>query len=452
MVVDACRVVEEKLSIVIQLILLGLGYGCAHETTRMEEMSTNIKHIRANPALYRQVCEQKKVSVDIDRLLMLDDQIRPLRSSIESMQAERNQVAQAMRDASPEQRQALREQGIKIKSSLDEKNLNFKTLKDELDELLFSVPLVPRADVPLGESDRDNVEIRRWGEIPKFDFKIRDHVELGKRADAIDIKRGVKLAGRRSYVLRGFFAQLEDALLQFAYRKLLAKGFEPFSVPVLVREGALIGSGHFPLSKEQTYLLEKDELSLVGTSEVPLVAYHQDEILDAQILPLRYMARSSCFRREAGTYGKDTHGLFRVHQFQKVEQLVIGLADEQDSERLHAELLANSEELLQELGLPYRVVYVCRGDLGLGQYRKHDIETWMPSRNSYSETHSCSTLLDFQARRLNIRYRDSDQKKRYCYTLNNTAIATPRILIPLVECNQTADGQIKVPECLRPYL
>lgn len=415
-------------------------------------MSADIKHIRANPALYRQTCEQKKVKLDIDKLLALDEQIRPLRLEIENLQAERNRVAHDMRGASPEQRQTLREQGTKIKGSLEEKNTDFKNLKDKLDRLLLSVPLVPRADVPSGESDSDNVEVRKWGEPPKFNFKIRDHVELGKRADLLDLKRGVKLAGRRSYVLRGFFAQLEDALLQFAYRKLLAKGFEPFSVPVLVKEGALIGSGHFPLSKEQTYLLEKDELSLVGTSEVPLVAYHQNEILDKKTLPRRYMARSSCFRREAGTYGKDTHGLFRVHQFQKVEQLVISLADEQDSERLHAELLANSEEILQELGLPYRVVYVCRGDLGLGQYRKHDIETWMPSRNSYSETHSCSTLLDFQARRLNIRYRDSDRKNRFCYTLNNTAIATPRILIPLIECNQTADGQIKVPECLHPYL
>ena len=415
-------------------------------------MLADIKHIRANPELYRQTCQQKKVRLDIDQLLAVDEQVRPLRLEIESLQAERNQVAQAMRDASPEQRQTLRERGTKIKSSLEEKNTVFKTIKDKLDKLLLSVPLVPRADVPLGESDKDNVEVRKWGEPPTFDFKIRDHVELGKRANLLDIERGVKLAGRRSYVLRGFFARLEDALLQFAYRKLLTKGFEPFSVPVLVKEGALIGSGHFPLSKEQTYLLEKDELSLVGTSEVPLVAYHQNEILDKQTLPLRYMARSSCFRREAGTYGKDTHGLFRVHQFQKVEQLVISLADEQDSERLHAELLANSEEILQELGLPYRVVYVCRGDLGLGQYRKHDIETWMPSRNCYSETHSCSTLLDFQARRLNIRYRDSDRKNHHCYTLNNTAIATPRILIPLIECNQTADGQIKVPECLHPYL
>lgn len=415
-------------------------------------MSADIKHIRANPALYHQTCKQKKVRVDIDRVLELDQQARPLRIEIEGLQAERNQVAQAMRNATPEQRQTLREQGTKIKNCLEERNLTFKKLKDELDKLLLSVPLVPRADVPLGENDTDNVEIRKWGEIPKFDFKIRDHIELGKHADALDIKRGVRLAGRRSYVLRGFFARLEDAVLQFAYRKLLAKGFEPFSVPVLVKEEALVGSGHFPLSKEQTYLLEKDELSLVGTSEVPLVAYHQNEILDSKTLPLRYMARSSCFRREAGTYGKDTQGLFRVHQFQKVEQLVISLADEQDSEQLHAELLANSEELLQELGLPYRVVYVCRGDLGLGQYRKHDIETWMPSRNSYSETHSCSTLLDFQARRLNIRYRGSDKRNHHCYTLNNTAIATPRILIPLIECNQTADGRIKVPECLRPYL
>ena len=247
-------------------------------------------------------------------------------------------------------------------------------------------------------------------------------------------------------------AELENAVIQYVFHKLIAKGFKPFSVPVLVRQQALVGSGHFPVGEEQTYRLEADDLALVGTSEVPLVAYHQNEVLDAADLPLRYLANSSCFRREAGTYGRDTHGLFRVHQFQKVEQLIISRADEEDSAALHEELLGNSEEILQDLQLPYRVVYVCTGDLGIGQYRKHDIETWMPSRQAYGETHSCSTLLDFQASRLRLRYRDRDGKKKFCYTLNNTAIASPRIIIPILEHYQTADGKVKIPDCLKDYI
>lgn len=414
--------------------------------------SVDVKDIRKNPDLYVSVCKSKKVQVDIPRIVALDAEMRPRHTAIESMQAKRNSVATQMRQASPEQQKIFRKQGLEIKQQIERETKAYRLLKEELDELLLAVPLLPRADVPPGESDQDNVEIKRWGKPPVFDFNVRDHVELGKINKWIDIERGVKLAGSRSYILKGLGAELENAVLQFACNKLRHKGFSLFSVPVLVRENALVGSGHFPTGKEQTYHVEKDNLALVGTSEVPLVAYHQDEILEEKNLPLRYMARSSCFRREAGTYGKDTHGFFRVHQFQKVEQLIISTADEADSERLHAELMANSEEILQELHLPYRVVYVCTGDLGVGQYRKHDIETWMPSRNSYSETHSCSTLLDFQARRLKIRYRDRNGKKKFCYTLNNTAIASPRILIPLLECNQTRDGKINIPDCLRPYM
>ena len=411
----------------------------------------DLKNIRDNPNLYKRACAHKKINADIDRIIALDAELRPRRAAIEALQTKRNNNARQVRGATPAEQQELRAQGLQLKQEIEQATQACRALQEELDTLLLGVPLPPRADVPIGASDQDNVEIKKHGTPPIFDFKPKDHVELGKINDGIDIERGVKLAGSRSYMLRGFMARLENAVLQFVWHKLLGKGFVPFSVPVLLKEDALIGSGYFPTGREQTYLLEKDELALVGTSEVPLVACHQNEILPQADLPLRYMAHSSCFRREAGTYGKDTRGLFRVHQFQKIEQLIISIADEDDSERLHDELLANSEEIVQDLGLPYRVVQVCSGDLGIGQYRKHDIETWMPSRNTYGETHSCSTLLDFQARRLKIRYRTPDKNKHWCYTLNNTAVASPRILIPLLECHQTVDGKINLPPCLQPY-
>ena len=414
--------------------------------------SLDLKTIREQPDLFRHACTHKKVKADIDRILALDAELRPRQQEIEKLQAARNSTAKQMKGASTTQQQELRARGTALKREIEQATQACRVLQEELNELLLAVPLPPRDDVPIGEGEQDNVEIKRHGTPPQFDFTPKDHVELGKINAGIDIERGVKLAGSRSYMLKGFVARLENAVLQYVWHKLLGKGFTPFSVPVLLREHALIGSGYFPAGREQTYRLDKDELALVGTSEVPLVACHADEILSRADLPLRYMAHSSCFRREAGTYGKDTHGLFRVHQFQKIEQLIISVADEQDSEQLHAELLANSEEIVQDLGLPYRVVQVCTGDLGVGQYRKHDIETWMPSRNAYGETHSCSTLLDFQARRLKIRYRNDDKRKHWCYTLNNTAIASPRIIIPLLECNQTADGKVVVPACLQPYM
>jgi seryl-tRNA synthetase len=317
---------------------------------------------------------------------------------------------------------------------------------------MLRLPAPARTDVPVGKDDTENVEVKKWGEIRSFDFATKDHVELGNKLGILDIERGVKLAGSRSYFLVGDGALLEQAVMRFVYEKLCAKGYKPYSIPVLVKDDAMIGTGYFPLGKEQAYYVEKDEMSLVGTAEVALTSIYSDEILNAEDLPIRIMAQSNCFRREAGTYGKDTQGLYRVHQFQKIEQVIISIADEKDSEKLHGELLQNAEEILQALRLPYRVVYVCTGDLGQGQVRKHDIETWMPSRKSYSETHSCSTFHDFQARRLKMRYKDKSGDKKLCYTLNNTAIASPRILIPLLETYQNADGSINIPEVLQQYM
>jgi seryl-tRNA synthetase len=270
--------------------------------------------------------------------------------------------------------------------------------------------------------------------------------------DMIDIPRGVKISGSRMYFLKNEGAMLHRAVIQLAVDVLTRKGFCPMIVPVMVRDRAMYGTGYFPLGREQTYVIPEDELNLVGTAEVPLVSYYADEILSEEELPKRMLGISECFRREVGSAGKDTRGLYRVHQFTKVEQVVIARADVEESLRLHEELLHNAEEILRLLELPYRVVEVCTGDMGQGQVKKHDIETWMPSRGTYSETHSCSTFLDFQARRSGLRYRDADGQLHYCYTLNNTAVASPRILIPLLEVHQQEDGSIRIPKALRPYL
>ena len=327
-----------------------------------------------------------------------------------------------------------------------------KELDAGVQDELLRVPNPAREDVPVGKDDAENVQVKTWGDLPEFGFKPKTHVELGKLHDIIDIERGVKLAGSRSYVLKGDGARLEQALLNFTLDHLHKKGYTQLSVPVLVLEEAMVGTGYFPNGRDQAYCVEKDNLALVGTSEVPMVSYYSKEMLKEENLPIRLTAQSTCFRREAGTYGKDTKGLYRVHQFQKVEQVILGIADKEDTDNLHNELLTNSEEIMQALELPYQVVYVCTGDLGQGQVRKHDIETWMPSRDSYGETHSCSTFYDFQARRLGIRYKNSEGKKKVCYTLNNTAIATPRVLIPLLEVHQQEDGRIKIPKALQPYM
>ncbi|MFW7380783.1 MAG: serine--tRNA ligase [Oligoflexus sp.] len=415
----------------------------------------DIKYIRENQELIAQGARDKRISVELSRLLQLDEQIRSKQTELETLQAERNRLSKTIGQASsPTEREALKEQVASFKPRMEELQQELKGWQDEFQLLMLKVPTPARSDVPVGKDDSENVEVRTWGKKPEFDFPIRDHMELGQMHQLIDIPRGVKLAGSRSYILRGDGARLEAAVLQLTLDHLNAKGYTQLSVPVLVKEDCMVGTGYFPNGRDQAYLVERDELTLIGTSEVSIASMHSDEFLDEADLPLRYMAQSSCFRREAGTHGKDTKGLYRVHQFQKVEQVIISKACEQDSESLHNELLTNAEELMQKLELPYRVVYVCTGDLGQGQVRKHDIETWMPSRQSYSETHSCSTFYDFQARRLKIRYRSKDDKqdKKFCFTLNNTAIATPRVLIPLLETHQQKDGRIRIPKALQPYM
>lgn len=412
----------------------------------------DLKFIRENPEAVRKGAALKRIHVDLGKLLSLDQEVRPLQSEWESLQAERNSLSKTIGKAVPAERDALKDKVQTIKTRMEQVEHELKAKKSALDELLLLVPQPPRADVPVGKDDSENVEVKRFGTPKKFTFKPKDHVQLGEKLGLIDIPRGVKLAGSRSFVLKGDGARLEQAVMRFTYDLLLARGFTPLSIPVLVTEEAMTGTGYFPTGREQAYYIEKDKLALVGTAEVSLTSFHAGELLKEAELPLRYMAWSSCFRREAGTYGKDTSGLYRVHQFQKIEQVIVGPADESKSAAFHDELLANAEAVLEALELPYRVVYVCTGDLGQGQVRKHDIETWMPSRQAYGETHSCSTFHEFQARRLNLRYKDSQGVNRICHTLNNTAVASPRILIPLLENHQDEQGRIVVPKALRPYL
>lgn len=413
----------------------------------------DIKFIRENPKLLQKACKDKNFLVDIDKLLELDAFIAEKQRELESLQLERNKKSKLIPKATPEERETLKAEVTEIKKKMGDLEAPLREKREEFDTLMLYVPQPAREDVPVGKDDADNVEIMTHGKLPEFDFEPKDHITLGKDLDIMDFERGAKLSGSRSYILKKEGAMLEQAVLQFATDMLGERGFTLMSVPILVNEKVMEGTGYFPLGREQAYCVEKDKMALIGTSEVSLCSYHADEILEEDALPLRYMAKTACFRREAGTYGKDTRGLYRVHQFNKVEMVVMARNDKEESEKLHEEILKNSEDLLKALELPYRKVYVCTGDLGQGQVRKHDLEAWMPSRKAYCETHSCSTFYDYQSRRLKMRYKDKkDGKNKLVYTLNNTACATPRILIPLLENHQEKDGRVRIPECLRKYM
>ncbi len=412
----------------------------------------DINYIRNNADLVKKAVVDKLMNADIDRLLALDVQIRESTAQIDAIRAERNNLSKQTPHLNEIEKSAAIERVKAIKGELSVLEGRLSALKKEFDDIMLMVPSVPAPEVPIGKDDGDNVEIRRWGNIPEFGFTPKDHLELAESLDLIDIPRAVKFAGSRSYFLKNEGALLEMAVCRFVIDKLSSKGFTPITVPLMVRESAMQGTGYFPIGYEQAYKIPEDDLFLIGTSEVALVSYHQNEVLNSGELPKRYAGYSTCFRREAGTYGKDTRGLYRVHQFQKVEQVILCRADDEEAARLHDEILNNTEEILQALELPYRVALACTGEIGIGQVRKHEVETWMPSRNNYCETHSCSTLNDFQARRSNIKYRDADGTLKYVYTLNNTGIASPRILIPLLEIHQNADGSVNIPKALRPYM
>ena len=413
----------------------------------------DIKYIKENSDLVKEAAKNKLIKIDIDRLLDVYENMCAINKELDGLKEERNKLSSSIPNLSNEEKQKtiayVKELKEKI-SSLEEK---LSPIKAEYTDLMYQVPGVPYEEVPIGETDEDNVEIKQVGTIPTFDFEIKDHVELAEKLDLIDIPRGVKVAGSRSYYLKNEAVLLEMALCRYVIDKLVKKGFTPMTVPTLVKEAPMYGTSYFPGGRDQAYAITEDDLYLVGTSEVSLVSYNSNETFESvECLPKMYCGYSSCYRREAGTYGKDTRGLYRVHQFTKIEQVIMCEADYDKQYKLHDFLLNNAEEIMQDLKIPYRVVKVCTGDMGTGQVRKHDIEAWMPSRGKYSETHSCSSFADFQARRSGIKYKDENGETKYCYTLNNTAIASPRILIPLLELNQNEDGSVNIPDVLIPYM
>ncbi|MBC8481400.1 MAG: serine--tRNA ligase [Planctomycetes bacterium] len=413
----------------------------------------DIKLIRENPEKYKSACKNKNVFADIDRLLKIDGELREVKQKLQEIVTEKNAIGKSIPKLDDSEKKEALGKLAAIKDEESEFSEKVKVLEPEFNHLLMHVAQPADEDVPLGKDDTENIEIRKEGSVREFDFEPKDHMQLGLELDMIDMERGVKLAGARNYFLKGDGALLHWAVLRFAMDYMTEKGYVPMAVPLLMRDHAMRGTGYFPGAEEQTYQMERDELSLVGTSEVPVTAYYMNEILAGDQLPKKFVAMSSCFRREAGAAGKDTYGLYRIHQFDKVEQVIICENDNEQSDKFHQEILANSEGVLKALGLPYRVVNVCTGDLGRGQAKKFDIETWMPSRNAYCETHSASKFYDFQARRMNLRYKDPRTKKNvFCHTLNNTVIATPRVLIPIMELYQNADGSITVPQVLREYI
>jgi seryl-tRNA synthetase len=412
----------------------------------------DIKFIRENVELVKEGARKKRIEVDVDSLLKLDDERRRLIAEAESLRAERNKTSKEIPRMKGEERDKAVARMKEVGGRIKELEKELEAVDAHYNLLMLKVPNVPADDVPEGKDESDNVPIKSWGTIPTFDFTPKDHTQLGEELDIIDVPRGVKLAGPRSYFLKNEGVLLELAVLKFALDHITKKGFVPMIVPQLVKDEAMIGTAYFPGGEEQAYRFTEDGLNLIGTSEVPVTSYHYDEILSEDELPKYYAGYSTCFRREAGTYGKDTRGIYRIHQFQKVEQVVICINDAETSIREHEHILRNSEEVVQALGLPYRVVNVCTGDLGQPHVKKWDIEVWMPGRGGYGETHSCSRFYDFQARRLRLRYKTKDGQIRYAHTLNNTVIASPRILIPILENYQQADGSVVIPEVLRPYM
>ncbi|MFA6211084.1 MAG: serine--tRNA ligase [Candidatus Obscuribacterales bacterium] len=418
----------------------------------------DIEQIRTNPDAFKRAIATKRIKLDLDRLLQVDEERRALTKEVNQLREQRNRVTDLVTTDGQNRADHIT-RSKEIGAALVLKENELKAVDVEYAALMAHVPGLPAASVPEGVDDNDNVELYRVGEVLP-EFNQRDHIELALLNKMVDFEGARFAAGSRAYGLMGDGALLELAVLRFALDHVLAKGFTAVLPPLIVNEAAMFGTGYFPMGEDNAYQLEEGKRFLTGTSEVGIVAMQANRMLEGltgeagedAYKALRFAGISACFRREAGAAGRDTKGLYRVHQFQKVEQVVFCPNDKDVSEQEHMRLLKNSEEIVQALELPYRVVAVCTGDMGLGQVRKHDIETWMPSRNAYCETHSCSTFHDFQARRLGIRYLDAEGKKLYAHTLNNTAIASPRILIALLENHQNKNGTIYVPKVLRPYL
>ncbi len=411
----------------------------------------DIHFIRENADLIKAGAAKKRITVDIDRLITVDDERKLLRQELDAKRAEQNRRSNEIQRAQGMEREKLLEAMRHLKDGMAEGEEKLKGVMAEWQQLMLTVPNIPDMSVPDGESDADNVEVKKWGEPTAFDFTPKDHVELMTALDMADFERGAKVAGFRGYFLKGDGVLLMNAIWQLALKHFSAKGLMPMSVPSMVRRETFLGTGYLPQGEEDLYKTQDGDY-LAGTAEVATMGYHMDEMLAAEKLPVRFLSFSPCFRREAGAHGKDVRGLIRVHEFFKWEQVVLCKAEHDESVRTHEWLNRNTEEFIELLGIPYHTVANCGGDLGLGQVKKYDIELWVPAEKTYREISSASYFHDFQTRRLNIRYRDAEGNMRFPHSLNSTAIPTPRILVSIVENYQQADGTIKVPEALVPYV
>ncbi len=389
----------------------------------------------------------------VDELLEVYYVLNKLKTSSQALAEEKNRLSNSIKSAPADERPSIIAKSKMIGEQLRDEQEKLTDIQNKYDDLMLRMPNFPSEDSPDGPDDSANVVCRKVGEIPTFAFKIKDHVELMEFNEWSEMERIAKVSGSRTYAIKNDLAQLELAIHMFVMDKLRSYGFTLVTVPAISKEKPLYGQGYLPFSRDEIYYMPADDIYLSGTAELILNSLRADELLAEAELPILYAGFSPCFRREAGAAGKDTRGLVRVHQFFKTEQFVICKNDVEESEKWHKFLLQISEEVLQDLELPYQVLEVCTGDMGAPKYRQYDLEAWVPSQNCYRETHSCSNITDWQARRTNLRYRDNAEGKvRFCHTLNNTGIATPRALVPFIENHQQEDGSIRIPEKLQPYL
>lgn len=414
----------------------------------------DIKFIIENKQLVREGLDKKGYTdIDLDNLISLHSGITKLKTSSQALAEEKNKLSNSIKSASPEERPAIIAKSKALGEELKKEQDELAAEQEKFDNIMLRMPNLPSPQTPVGPDESGNVVIRKIGELPHFDFKPRDHMELLDINDWGEMERITKVCGARTYAIKNELSRLELAIHMMVLDKLAANGFTTITVPSLAKQKPLYGMGYLPFSGDEIYYMPSDDLYLSGTAELVLNSLRADEILSENDLPVLYAGFSPCFRREAGAAGKDTRGLVRVHQFLKTEQFVICKNDINESEKWHQKLLQLSEEVLQDLKLPYQVLEICTGDMGAPKYRQYDLEAWVPSQNCYRETHSCSNITDWQARRTNLRYRDNaDGKVKFAHTLNNTGIATPRALVPFIECHQNADGTVNIPAKLQPYM
>ncbi len=410
----------------------------------------DIKFIRDNKELVAEAAKKKNISFDVEKLVALDDERVKLLAEVESARATQNAANDSITKADAVERENLLTEMRTVKEALAVGEEKLKAIMDEWRTVMLQVPNIPDMSVPDGDDDAANLEYSTWGKVPSFSFTPKDHIELMEGLHMLDLERGAKVSGFRGYFFKGDATLLSLALWRFALDTLVNKGFESMFTPTIVRKEPLLGTGYLPQGEEDLYRTQDGEY-FSGTAEVPTMGYYMDETLEHSEMPKKFVSFSPCYRREAGSHGKDTRGVMRLHEFYKVEMVVLCEGTHDESVKYHEEIRENAEELMQALEIPYRVVINCGGDLGLGQVKKYDIEAWVPSEGRYRETHSISYFHDFQTRRFNIKYKDSDGKKRFAHSLNGTALATPRLLISLLENHQRADGSVRVPPALIPY-